>query len=250
MIDNYSSWYKCVSQTKSFKWGRVWLLITILLLSAEIYFCLTGHGLEALMILGFPLFFAASNALEAFTAAARHAAKVQWLTTYYDSFLEDVVDTEAALEVATVAEFEQSEPEKLIACQYYVFLYLLFEQRRTGEKTFEKLANLPAARYRKWLEGLALPDLQLVRKTQGKVEVAQIELAEALKRIADYDNFSLRVWEFPLRVYADPRNWKQYDPQIIEIEPGRTVRVGGKSRPGDTPTLLPIYPTRLTELQF
>jgi hypothetical protein len=78
-----------------------------------------------------------------------------------------------------------------------------------------------------------------------------VELSEVLYRVATHDGLPQDVWDFPAQVYADKRNWKEYDPSKVEIAPGRIVYI--KMRPDkvkEETALLPIYPTRLKDLNI
>lgn len=280
-MDELLKWYQLLSHSKSFKWAKFWGLVLAVLLAGLGYFWLNGHGFEALLILGLPMIFAASNSLESLSLAYQYSLFMRHLSATSqaqnqppqpqhlsateqfavagepDSTYEVGADEaeENAVETNYWQSFELSEEEKLVLCQFYVFLYLLFELRKVGEETHFRLVGLPAGRYRQWLKRLASPEVELVEIRPGKTSVAELEFEEVLERLAEHDRVGLSVWDFPKAVYADKRNWREYQPQLIEIAPGRKVRINNhlqhrSSSNSTTPPLLPIYPTRLRDLKI
>jgi hypothetical protein len=241
-MQNFLYWYQTISQSKSFKWAKGWGLLLAVLLAALGYFWLNGQGLEWLMILGLPIIFAASNMLESLARAYRYTAMAQMLVAPQSATPQS--------EAQPAPQLELSDADRLSLCQYYVFLYLLFELRKTGEETFYRMVGLPKGRYREWLEGLKAEGLALAQASKGKTILTEVEFEEALTLIAAYDSLPLQVWDFPKVVYADKRNWREYDPSVIEIAPGRSVKIGMKVGKVEAPPLLPIYPNRLKDLKI
>jgi hypothetical protein len=218
-------------------------------LAALGYFWLNGQGFESLLILGLPIIFAASNMFESLARAYRYTAMAQMLVAPTPQTA--IAPPEPQSEPQIEAQLELTDADRLALCQYYVFLYLLFQLRKTGEETFNRMVGLPKGRYREWLEGLKAEGLALVQASKGKTILSEVEFEEALDLIATHDSLPPQVWDFPLQVYADKRNWKEYDPTKVEIAPGRIVYI--KMRPDkvkEETALLPIYPTRLKDLKI
>jgi hypothetical protein len=265
-------WYQLLSNTKSFKWAKFWGLMLGVLLAGLGYFWLNGHGFEALLILGLPIVFAASNGLESLSLAYQYSLFMHHLSANAEEQNEEAAPQtakeqlalvevgqeetamKATLQTGQAATFPLSEEEKLVLCQYYVFLYLLFHLRKVGEETHFRLVGLPAGRYRQWLKGLAAPGVQLVEIRPGKTTLAELELDAVVVRLAQHDKVSVSIWDFPKAVYSDERNWREYQPQLIEITPGRKVRINNRmqrsSGSNNAPLLLPIYPNRLRDLKI
>jgi hypothetical protein len=243
------NWYHLLSSSKSFKWAKGWGLLLSVLLAALGYYWLNGQGFESLLILGLPLIFAASNMFESLARAYRYTAMAQMLVAPTPQTA--IAPPEPQSEPQIEAQLELTDADRLSLCQYYVFLYLLFQLRKTGEETFNRMVGLPKGRYREWLEGLKAEDLELIQSSQGKTSVMKATFEEALQLIAEYDGLPPKIWDFPKKVYEDKRNWRMYNPSEIEIVPGRVIKVqvkGGKG--GNAPTLLPLYPTRLKDLKI
>ena len=251
MNHSFLRWYNALSRSRSFRWAKGWGLLLAVLLAALGYSWLNGQGLEWLLILGLPTLFAASNMIECLARAFRYIAMAQILVAPPTANLSTEAQSEPQPEPQLEAQLELTDADRLSLCQYYVFLYLLFQLRKTGEETFYRMVSLPKGRYREWIEGLKAEGLELVQTVKGKTTLTEVEFGEALHRIATHDDLSQEVWDFPCQVYADKRNWKEYDPSKLEIAPGRIVHI--KMRPDkvrEETALLPIYPTRLKDLKI
>jgi hypothetical protein len=237
------AYYRQLNQAPQLKWAKLWGSLTLLLLGVVAYHWWSGRaGLDLGLILAMPILFAAVPALEAFNAARRYVRQKHFLETYYSN----LAVREAPAQPQEVEEIpELDDDQKLLACQYYVFLYLLFEARKVGENTLEQLAGIPVKRYRAWLDGLVR--LGLVSKSPGKVEVSRLELAEVMRRTAHADGLPLWVWNFPARVYQDSRNWQTEQPPRLKLEAGRTAKLGGRVK-ALSDISLPRYPHRLEDL--
>jgi hypothetical protein len=249
-MDNFLIWYHTLSRSRSFRWAKGWGLLLTVLLAAIGYFWLNGQGLEWLLILGLPTIFAASNMFESLARAYRYTAMAQILAPP-PAPQTAIAPPEVPQEPQIELQLELTDADRLSLCQYYVFLYLLFQLRKTGEETFNRMVNLPKGRYREWLEGLKAENLELVQSSQGKTSATRVTFEEALKLIAEHDGLTPEIWDFPKEIYEDKRNWRMYNPGEIEIAPGRTIKVqvkGGKG--GNAPILLPLYPTRLKDLKI
>ncbi|NWJ95386.1 MAG: hypothetical protein HXX20_06335 [Chloroflexi bacterium] len=72
---------------------------------------------------------------------------------------------------------------------------------------------------------------------------------QALLKIAQHDN-NLALWDFASAVYGDERNWKEFKPNEIEIEPGRIAIINRHKKGGNAVPLLPVYPTSLNDLNI
>ncbi|NWJ98902.1 MAG: hypothetical protein HXX20_24440 [Chloroflexi bacterium] len=250
-MSNLLLWYDTLSRSRNFRWAKVWMAILVVLMATLGYFGLNGQGLEWMLILGLPIIFAVSNLFEALGRAYRYTALAQMLVaSQVPSITEEPKQSEPD-QPEPEPQLELTDADRLSLCQYYVFLYLLFQLRKTGEETFYRMVSLPKGRYREWLEGLKAEGLELVQTVKGKTTLTEVEFGEALHRIATHDDLSQEVWDFPCQVYADKRNWKEYDPSKLEIAPGRIVHI--KMRPDkvrEETALLPIYPTRLKDLKI
>src|SRR3954452_21476813 len=73
-------WYQLLSHSKSFKWAKFWGLVLAVLMAGLGYFWLNGHGFEALLIIGLPIVFASSNAVESLSLAYQYSLLMQQLT--------------------------------------------------------------------------------------------------------------------------------------------------------------------------
>jgi len=250
-MSNLLLWYDTLSRSRNFRWAKVWMAILVVLMATLGYFGLNGQGLEWMLILGLPIIFAVSNLFEALGRAYRYTALAQMLVaSQVPSITEEPKQSEPD-QPEPEAQLELTDADRLSLCQYYVFLYLLFQLHKTGEETFYRMVSLPKGRYREWLEGLKAENLELVQSSQGKTSATRVTFEEALQLIASHDGLPLEIWDFPVQVYADKRNWRMYNPGEIEIAPGRTIKVqvkGGKG--GNAPILLPLYPTRLKDFKI
>jgi hypothetical protein len=256
----FLNWYNYLSQSKSFRWAKFWGLILALLLAGIGYFWWQGHGFEATLILGMPVLFAASNALESLNLAFQYATFMGLYTARQEAQTATAnwPLVEAQPQTANGGAQPQTEPQNLLEqmtdsdrlglCQQYVFLYLVFELRVVGEETHQRMTGIAAGKYRNFMAGLKM--VGLVSTTPGKAEIAQINLETALQKLVEYDELPFAVWDFPIAVYQDDRNWKEYDPTQLEMEPGRAARLNSKRYQGKTTPLLPIYPTTLNDLKL
>jgi hypothetical protein len=264
MFEEWSKWYQLLSTSKSFKRARILAVVLGLELAGLGYASLTGHPLEWLSILFVPIWLTFVSFREQLSLAylvaneRRRLARVQELAQYSaaqqedEDTEEDAPDEQAEELFAYPQNYELSEENQLVLCQYYVFLYCLFELRKSGEASFNRMLGMPEGRYREWLRLLAKSELGLVESSPGKTRIARVSFEEVLYRLEVRDG-KPGIWEFPRRVYQDRRNWKNYDPNaplVADGSRGKSVVIRVRKYRNRTPFPLPIYPQRLTDLKL
>jgi hypothetical protein len=107
---------------------------------------------------------------------------------------------------------------------------------------------MPARKYRELADAIAQEGVGLITNQPGKSVIAQLSFDAVLQKIAQHDN-NLTLWDFPYAVYDNERNWREYKPNEIELAPGRIATLNRMKKGDNTPTLLPIFPFILNDLQ-
>lgn len=272
MFEEWSKWYQLLSTSKSFKRAKLLAVLLGLELAALGYASLAGHLLEWLTILFVPLWLTFVSFREQLSLAylvANERRKLARLAEFVSNpaaaadgeaevpavargEIEETTGEESAEEGDNLKSYQLSEENQLVLCQYYVFLYCLFELRKSGEATFNRMLGMPEGRYREWLKLLVNSDLGLVESSPGKTEIAAVSFDEVLHRLEVRDG-KPGIWEFPRRVYQDRRNWRTFDPNaalVTKGSRGKTVVINIRKNSRRTPFPLPIYPHRLKDLKI
>lgn len=269
MVDDFLMWYATLSKIKNFRWAKFWALVTAILIFAIVWCWRSGEfgWVTALLM---PLLMAGTSALEALALSQREANLRRYLEKLqqaarlatleeaaftdrsvtidgWESNANSDAETDAGVATAAQPGARYNDAGKLRLCQFYAFLYCVVELRLTGEGKLNRMLGIPAGRYREWISGLASGDLNIVSISESKTSVAEIDFQEALHRVASHQG-DATMWEFPIKVYSKDANWREYNPNKIELERGRVVTIN-RGRPGDAP-LLPVYPQRLKDLKI
>lgn len=256
-------WLNLMSKSKAFIWAKLWGSMAV---ASMLLFCwaFANSQWEWVMLSVVPFCFSVGSALEALSEAYKYAFAANHLRhqlytrqaraaqpqhPHQQEAEAQEQDTQALADGAGEgASPELTDTEKLELCQFYVFLFVLFERHQSGETTLHEMVGLPVRRYRDWISAIAEPGLELVEKTPGaRPRLAAKTFEEALAITAAY-NQQAWMWDFPKQVYADRRNWFEYSPKTEETAPGRYVAINTTRYQGPPTTLLPIYPHNLNNL--
>jgi len=236
MLDTFLMWYFILSKSNTFKWAKFWLMLAGLAWLWLLWCWFSGNwGFLFISFIAFSL--SLMTALEALSVAYYETKARRIVLNRYANSQQAVVavtDNETDEE----EDDELTDKSKLELCQFYTFLYLVFELHRTGEGTLGRMAGIPAGRYRLWMKTLAGAGLA----------DTHLSFEEVLDYIAKKNNQDF-MWNFTKRVYSDPQNWREYDPRLLDMGQGRKLRVGGRHVAAGV-TTIPIYPTRLRDLKF
>jgi hypothetical protein len=234
------SFYALLKRSKYFKTARI---LAVIALPCLVAFCwnVANDNWGLAVGLGVPLWALVAGALEGFVKAWQVTALARELATR----------VQAQKETSAEGEPDISDDSKLEMCQFYAFLYALFALKKCGESTLGNLLGIPARRYREWIKALAGEQLQLVAVTAGKTRLAVLSFDEVLVRLAEY-NGQPEMWDFPRRVYANPRNWRQFDQAALVLEPGtgRVAALNMQRAAAKAPLPYPLYPHSLNDLNF
>lgn len=253
-------WLNLMSKSKAFIWAKLWGSIAV---ASMLLFCwaFANSQWEWVMLSVVPFCFSVGSTFEALSEAYKYAFAANHLrekfyadqaraTQSQANRQQDVQALEPANSTGQEVDPELTDTEKLELCQFYVFLFVLFERHQSGETTLHEMVGLPVRRYRDWISAIAEPGLELVEKTPGaRPRLAAKTFEEALAITAAY-NQQAWMWDFPKQVYADRRNWFEYSPKTEETAPGRYVAINTARYQGPPTTLLPIYPHNLNNLNI
>jgi hypothetical protein len=248
-------WLNLMSKSKAFIWAKLWGSMAV---ASMLLFCwaFANSQWEWVMLSVVPFCFSVGSALEALSEAYKYAFAADHLRQkLYADRTTLARPGEPQLAEVDPATSEEASPEltdasKLELCQFYVFLFMLFERHQTGENNLHRLLAIPVRRYREWLNAIAAPGLELVELApNARPRLASKTFEQVLAITAAY-NQQAWMWDFAKKVYADRRNWFEYNPKTQEAGPGRYVAINTPHYQGPPTTLLPIYPHNLDNLHI